>query len=82
MQEKFDVAEPLLEQVLTLEPNFVEGLLCLSNCQAALGKTDDAIKTLQRVALMRPELHDWCEREMALLRHTSDAPSLINRYGP
>ena len=68
LQEKYDVAEPLLEQVLQLEPNFVEGHLCLGNCQEALGKSAAAIETLEQIAKLRPDLEEFCKREADRLR--------------
>ena len=67
LQEKFDVAEPLLEQVLQLEPSFVEGILCLASCQEALGKIDLAMKSLERASSLHPELSEWCSREISRL---------------
>ena len=68
LQEQHDVAEPLLEQVLKLEPEFAEALLCLCATQEALGKTDAALATLDRVASLRPELANYCAQESARLR--------------
>ena len=65
---KHDVAEPLLEQVLQLEPGFVEALLALCNCQAALGKTEGAVQSLEQVARLRPEMREYCDREISQLR--------------
>ena len=68
LQEQHDVAEPLLEQVLQLEPEFAEALLCLCATQEALGKTGAALATLERVASLRPELASYCAQEGARLR--------------
>ena len=65
---QFDVAAPLLEQVLQLEPQFAEALLALTNCQAELGKLGAAMASLERVAQLRPEAREWCEREIEQLR--------------
>ena len=67
LQEQHDVAEPLLLQVLELEPAFAEALLCLCATQQALGKLEQAAQTLERVAALRPELKEYCEREAAVL---------------
>ena len=47
-----EVAEPLLEQVLTLEPEFAEAVLCLCSVQESLGKLHDAaeVRALLRSA--------------------------------
>jgi hypothetical protein len=65
LQEQHDVAEPLLEQVLMLEPDFVDGLLCLCATKEAQGKADEAIAALERVAALRPDLKSYCDREAA-----------------
>ena len=61
-------AEPLLRQVLELEPSFAEAWLCLSNVLEARGRLDEALATLGRAAEMRPELAAWCERQQGQLR--------------
>ena len=65
IQGQHEAAEPLLEQVLQIEPEFVECLLCLSGTQEALGKATLAVETLQRVAALKPEIKAWCDREVA-----------------
>uniref|UniRef100_A0A7S3C2G9 Uncharacterized protein n=1 Tax=Haptolina ericina TaxID=156174 RepID=A0A7S3C2G9_9EUKA len=68
LQQQPDAAEPLLEQVLQLEPGFVEAEICLSNCQAAQGKFASAATSLRRAAALRPEIADWCESQSVQLR--------------
>lgn len=73
VQEQHEAAEPLLEQVLQLEPGFVECLLCLSGTQEALGKSKDAVATLEQVAELKAELREWCEREIVRIKEGAAA---------
>jgi len=66
-QQQHDVAEPLFEQVLTLEPTFVEAWLSLAAAQAAQGKVGPATEALEQAATLRPELREYVEREKAAL---------------
>lgn len=68
LQGQHDVAEPLLEQVLQLEPSFAEAHLCLCSVQEALGKVDDAVATLRKVVELKPELKEYCAQEEARMR--------------
>ena len=68
LQEQHDVAEPLFEQVLQLEPEFAEAWLCLAATQEALGKADKAAETLDKVAELKPELADFVSKEKDRVR--------------
>ena len=68
VQGQHDVAEPLFQQVLELEPTFVEALLCLAATQEALGKREAAAATLGRAAELKPELKAFAEREAQRLQ--------------
>ena len=59
LQGQTDTAEPLLKQVLELEPEFAEAWICLSNCQQALGDLEGAASSLVHVASLRPEIASW-----------------------
>ena len=67
LQGQYDVAEPLLEQVLQLDPGFVEGRLCLCNVLEARGQLGRAVAALEEVRALRPDLEAWCAREIGRL---------------
>ncbi|KAL3915361.1 MAG: hypothetical protein SGPRY_007252 [Prymnesium sp.] len=60
-------------QVLELEPEFPEAWICLSNCQQALGKLEEAADSLVRVSTLRPDIADWyaCSMTVSLCYVTS-----------
>ena len=63
LQEQHEVAEPLFEQVLQLEPGFVEAWLCLASTRAALGRVDTAVEALDKAAELRPEIGGFVTKE-------------------
>jgi tetratricopeptide (TPR) repeat protein len=67
LQGQYDVAEPLLEQVLQLDPGFVEGRICLCNVLEARGQLGRAVAALEEVRALRPDLEAWCAREIGRL---------------
>ena len=67
LEGQYDVAEPLLEQVLQLDPEFVEGRICLCNVLEARGQLGRAVAALEEVRALRPDLEAWCAREIGRL---------------
>ena len=67
LQGKYDVAEPLLEQVLQLDPGFVEARICLCNVLEARGQLGRTVAALEEVRALRPDLEAWCAREIGRL---------------
>ena len=65
LQEQHDVAQPLFRQVLELEPDFVEALLCLASTLEQSGDAPGASEALEKAAELRPELREFVDREKA-----------------
>ena len=71
LQEQHAAAEPLLRQVLELEPSFTKASLALVSVLHAQGKTAPALELVEEIAAANPEspdLAEWCEQQAKALR--------------
>ena len=61
-------AEPLLRQVIELEPAYIDASLALVSVLHAQGKTRDALALLEQLKASQPEMAGWCEQQAVAMR--------------